>query len=185
MVTFWRRSTSWLRQSFIFLWAVQQKSQRNASQVAQYAVDGLVLSHSPHTGLASFVCMTCKTCRSWVREKSVRNPAAPLSGTLCSFRHCGQMSRSVFPWVFFRIRSRHPLQNVWQHGSTLGSLNLSRHTVHVRSFVSFASPQVAIFRSQWAFPGKIRPLIGFLKRKPPHCAHITAMIACKSAKTGD
>ena len=97
-----------------------------------------------------------KVCRT---VKSVGNASTPLTGIACcglagerpaSFLwnattgtgcltlHCGQMS-IVFCSDFSRIRSRQPLQNVWQHGSTLGSLNSSRHTLHVRSSCSFSA----------------------------------------------
>ena len=81
--------------------------------------------------LAVRLCLR-KACRT---VKSVEKAPVPPTGTLCSALHCGQMRLPFCP-DFSRIRSRQPLQNVWQHGSTLGCLKSSRHTLHVRSLTS-------------------------------------------------
>lgn len=59
--------------------------------------------------------------------KSVSNP---LSGTLNSLLHNGHL---ILDELFMTTPFKQPLQNVWLHGRTFGSLNISKHIEHLIS----------------------------------------------------
>ena len=143
----------WFVNTFIRLCAPLQYSHRYSSHSSQNDTGGMsLLVHMPQDFLLAIRLRIRNVCRT---AKSVRNASVPLTGTLCFALHCGQMSVSFCP-DFFRIRSRQPLQNVWQHGSTLGSLNSSRHTLHVRSSCSFSAILLKVSSHLGVLPAQVK-----------------------------